>query len=59
MMEKWIGISETMVSASKKSNYLSKLEIGRKKKIGSRVKKSKKQPHIPFPSARASVRKHR
>lgn len=42
MMEKWIGISETMVSASKKSNYLSKLEINRKKKLGSRVKKSDK-----------------
>lgn len=59
MMEKWIGIGETMVSANRKSNYLSKLEIDSKKKIGSRVKKSKKQPQFPLPSARASVRKHR
>ena len=32
MMEKWIGISETMVSANRKSNHLKNLEISRKKK---------------------------
>ena len=59
MMEKRIGISETMVSANRKSSYLRKLEVYKRNKIIGRVKKTKKLGQVPFPLARASVRKHR